>query len=73
MRNTELEMLHIIYQDPTSSLGDVLDLWRDKTGRVDGESTLQMLEAKGLVLVDEASDSVMLSRKGGSEVEKALL
>lgn len=72
MKQQELEMLHIIYQDASASLEDVVDTWRDETGRVDGESTLQMLEAKGLILIDEDSDAVMLSRRGADMVEKSL-
>lgn len=70
MKQQELDMLTLIDSDPTASIDDVLDAWREESGRFDGASTLQMLEAKGLVLIDEEAEAIVLSRKGSKALEQ---
>jgi hypothetical protein len=70
MKQLELDMIDLIDSDPTASIDDMLNAWRESTGRFDGASTLQMLEAKGLVLIDEEAEVVVLSRRGSKVLER---
>lgn len=64
LNNNEIVMLRLIEDKPELTVKEIKREWKRYTGRVDASNVVNILEARGLILIERDLDTILISAEG---------
>lgn len=66
LKQDDIKMLSVIDEKPELTITEVKREWRARTQRVEAESVLSNLQARGLIIIDRDLDTIIISARGAT-------
>tara|TARA_B100000927_G_C16461028_1_gene467854 strand:- start:379 stop:600 length:222 start_codon:yes stop_codon:yes gene_type:complete len=66
LNNNEVVMLRLIEDKPDLTIKEIKREWRRYSGRAGASNVINILEARGLILIERDLDTILISASGAS-------